>query len=214
VKLGPDTANLYGRNRITANVQDTKLAVETDTDSTKFLNAEDNLWFVYTSFDSLLTAGGSIRGRFSQHPIAPNPAIDFDPFYAADTLGYCGENPSRPGRQPHTSSMDGSESLHARDLDLPTHLELGKPFPNPGMTGVEIVLAVPVDRLGVYSLAIFDVHGRRVSEKSEPIPSAGRYTLGWKGRDDSDRVVAAGVYFLRVSGPGDFHEIRRIVWVR
>jgi hypothetical protein len=213
VKLGPNTVSLYGRNRITANIQDTKLVVETDTDSTKVLNAENNLWFVFTNSDSLVVDPVGIFNRLTQSPVSP-PAIDFDPFFAADTSGFCQEGQSEVLRLPREGPVDGEAPLAASGLDVPTRLELGRPYPNPGRNGVEVRLSVPPDKIGDYTFAVYNVGGRAVSRRSEAISSAGRFLLRWNGRGDSGMDVAAGIYFLRMSGPEGFEEIRRVTILR
>jgi hypothetical protein len=39
------------------------------------------------------------------------------------------------------------------------------------------------------------------------------YTTGWDGKNCGGRIVARGIYFIRVVGPG-FEEMRKVLVVR
>jgi hypothetical protein len=75
-------------------------------------------------------------------------------------------------------------------------------------------LAVPEGRVGQYVAQVFDVTGRRIWESRQGVSHGGRYRVVWEGRDDANLEVAAGVYFLRLSGPGGFVETRKITLLR
>jgi flagellar hook assembly protein FlgD len=61
---------------------------------------------------------------------------------------------------------------------------------------------------------VYDVAGRVVRRLfGDRTLEAGRHTLGWDGRDDAGRPVAAGVYYLRLTAPGG-DATRKVVVVR
>jgi hypothetical protein len=61
---------------------------------------------------------------------------------------------------------------------------------------------------------VFDVRGRRVWRASQSVTLAGRYHVVWPGRSAGGQKVGAGVYFLRVSGPQGFAQLRKLTVVR
>ena len=93
----------------------------------------------------------------------------------------------------------------------PTVFALSQNWPNPFSTGTSLMLDVPKDvqvELGVY-----DVSGRLVKNLVDGTLPAGRYNLGWDGRDANGHEVASGVYFYNVQA-GSFHETKRMVVVK
>jgi uncharacterized delta-60 repeat protein len=88
----------------------------------------------------------------------------------------------------------------------PAGLHVSAPRPNP--TALGAVIDVEMDAAVRISAAVFDVTGRAVR-----VLASGRHTLAWDGRDDADRPVATGVYFLRVATlAGD--QVRRVTVIR
>jgi subtilisin family serine protease len=61
---------------------------------------------------------------------------------------------------------------------------------------------------GATGISIFDVLGRRVSRLS--LAPGSRGTVQWNGRDESGRLVPAGLYFARLIG-GSLHSQTRVV---
>jgi hypothetical protein len=72
-------------------------------------------------------------------------------------------------------------------------------FPNPVGASAEIRFAAPSGR--PFSLAVYDLRGRRVRvlERGESLAEAG--VIEWQGEDDQGRRLAGGLYVVRlVSG--------------
>ncbi len=84
-------------------------------------------------------------------------------------------------------------------------------LPNPfrDQTAVSFELAQPAE----ISLAVYDVSGRRVRLLLDAPCGAGRHRASWNGLDDHGRVVAGGVYYLRLAG-GQVQQTRPVVLVR
>jgi hypothetical protein len=85
------------------------------------------------------------------------------------------------------------------------------PAPNParGATAVSFTLAQP----GRVQLGIYDVGGRLVRRLVDGERRAGAETVVWNGTDESGARIGAGVYFVRLTGPG-FRETRRVILLR
>jgi hypothetical protein len=88
---------------------------------------------------------------------------------------------------------------------------LGPPAPNParGTTAVSYTLA----QAGRVHLGVYDVSGRLVRRLVDGDRSAGTETVVWNGTDTSGERLGAGVYFVRLAGPG-FRETRKVLLLR
>ena len=63
------------------------------------------------------------------------------------------------------------------------------------------------------TISIYDLSGRLVTTLISKSQKSGRYSLSWRGVDDSGRKVATGIYFLRLTA-GKFVEVRKLVVIR
>jgi len=188
---------------------------ENDSNSADTLDVRDNFWYA----DTLLTTSTPITNRFrptgwsikysgyGTDDSSPPANCWPDTTLANSLLGG-----SSPSQLPIIAS-EGEPSA-APEVGVPTVLELGRPFPNPNLSGATLSLSVPNGRTGSYSAQVFDLTGRRVWESQQNVAVAGRYRVVWEGRDGLNRSVAAGVYFLRVTGPGGFVQTRKITLLR
>ncbi len=91
--------------------------------------------------------------------------------------------------------------------------ELAAPYPNPCNPSTTITFTAPhAGRLG---LQIYDVTGRLVRTLVDEIVSGSAESrrVVWVGRDDGDRPVASGVYFVRMTA-GEEVTTRRLVMIR
>jgi len=95
---------------------------------------------------------------------------------------------------------------------LPLRFALDNPYPNPFNPRVFLPMAAPAGG-GEVRLELFDVRGRRVRTLFAGFQAEGRSVAVWDGRDDSDRAVASGVYFVRFTAPG-VQGTRKIMLVR
>ncbi len=87
---------------------------------------------------------------------------------------------------------------------------LGPPLPNPTSDGVTLSLDVAVGAVGSYQLRVYDVAGRHILARVIQVPTPTSYAVAWDGRDGRGQATPAGVYFLRLEGPG-LGETRRVV---
>jgi len=88
---------------------------------------------------------------------------------------------------------------------------LRPPAPNPtrGTTAVSYTLA----RAGRVQLGVYDVSGRLVRQLVDGERRAGVETMVWNGTAESGVGLGAGVYFIRLTGPG-LRETRRVILLR
>lgn len=70
-------------------------------------------------------------------------------------------------------------------------------YPNPAKTNTTIQYAL--SRETAVDLAIFDIQGRLVRELIQGEQSAGMHTVFWDGHDEQKNLVAAGVYFYKLT---------------
>ena len=83
---------------------------------------------------------------------------------------------------------------------LPRMLALERPAPNPASVVVAVRYALP--REGPVTLAVYDAAGRRVRALVSGPQPAGNHTTGWDLRDDTGRLVEAGLYFVWLEADG------------
>ena len=93
----------------------------------------------------------------------------------------------------YTSVADANDAPVART-------QLAAAFPNP-FRG-EASIHFDVARRGTVAVEVFDLRGARVRTLASGEHEAGRYTLAWDGRDESGARTPAGVYLVRMTGPG------------
>ncbi|MEZ5064290.1 MAG: FlgD immunoglobulin-like domain containing protein [bacterium] len=121
----------------------------------------------------------------------------------------------------HDSASGGGDFFLVRFLpvdatDVPVAAPVGVPllraFPNPSRGETSIRFALP--QHGRATFDVYDPAGRLVRRVFHGELTEGAASLTWDGRDGSGRVVAAGVYFGRLtSGYGETRSVR-IVRVR
>jgi hypothetical protein len=97
------------------------------------------------------------------------------------------------------------------DVETPKVFALRQNAPNPfkGTTMVRFDLPRDVD----VKLAVFDVRGRLVQSLIDQSMPAGRYSIGWDGRDINGNKVASGVYYYKIQA-GHWNETRTMVLVK
>jgi flagellar hook assembly protein FlgD len=62
-------------------------------------------------------------------------------------------------------------------------------------------------------IEIYDGAGRRVKTLLSGVVDRGIYQLEWDGRDDKERQVSSGIYFVRMKA-GEFESIKKLVYLR
>jgi hypothetical protein len=70
-----------------------------------------------------------------------------------------------------------------------------------------------IPQTGMVTINVFDLKGDIVDVLYRGQRSAGEYATRWDGRNRGNRVVARGVYFIKIVGPG-INEIRKVLVVK
>jgi hypothetical protein len=86
-------------------------------------------------------------------------------------------------------------------------------YPNPFNPVTTIEFTVGGTVTSPVRLEIFDVSGRRVATILEKTLAPGSYAVRWSGRGESGRLLASGVYFMRLSA-GDTVASRKMILLR
>jgi glycosidase len=84
---------------------------------------------------------------------------------------------------------------------LPVELALSQNYPNPFNPVTTIHYDIPAG--GNVSLKVYDLLGREISTLADGSFGPGRYTVTWGGRNDRGAAVGSGVYFYRLTAPGE-----------
>jgi hypothetical protein len=79
--------------------------------------------------------------------------------------------------------------------------------------GEKALLTYTLRKAGMVTVNVFSLDGSLVSVLHRGGQSAGEYNFFWDGRNMGGRVVARGIYFVRVVGPG-IDEIRKVMVVK
>jgi hypothetical protein len=82
----------------------------------------------------------------------------------------------------------------------PLPLELYPNFPNPFGRSTFIRYYLP--ERGPIRLAVYGVTGRRIATLLDGTAERGFHAVTWHGRNDRGRIVAPGVYFMRIETAG------------
>jgi uncharacterized protein YdeI (BOF family) len=118
-----------------------------------------------------------------------------------------GPDPSRIQLLVGRSSYVTSETRER----LPESLTVQAPAPNPFRDQITLKYTLPEAQ--DVTVAVFDLLGRRVRTLAEGRQEAGPHRVNWEGTDASQRRLASGTYFLRVSTDEKQH-VEKVVLVR
>jgi flagellar hook assembly protein FlgD len=66
---------------------------------------------------------------------------------------------------------------------------------------------------GKITVTVFSLNGDIVNVLANGTQGPGEHATGWDGKNRGGRIVARGIYFIRVVGPG-FDEMRKVLVVR
>jgi hypothetical protein len=96
-------------------------------------------------------------------------------------------------------------------VDIPCVSSLAQNYPNP--FAPPTLISFSAARAGKVVPRIYDVNGQPVCTLVDRSMQPQRYEVGWDGRDDRGRAVAAGVYFYRLETP-DFARTKKMVLMK
>lgn len=95
---------------------------------------------------------------------------------------------------------DGLSPASAPRPDARAAIALSPAWPNPCNPATTLSFAVDAER--ELALAVYDIRGRHVVDVAQGRFAAGTHQATWNGTDAAGAPVAAGVYLLRLHGPG------------
>jgi len=90
---------------------------------------------------------------------------------------------------------------------IPAKLKIGKPYPNPFNSAMEIQIEVPVKQN--VCAEIFSIDGKKITTMVDDNLKSGKHKLIWR----ADENVSSGIYFIKVM-TNDYEYIRKAVLVR
>jgi len=81
------------------------------------------------------------------------------------------------------------------------------------LRGETVYVSYSIPQTGMVTINVFDLKGDIVDVLYRGQRTAGEYSTTWDGRNRGNRVVARGVYFIKIVGPG-ISEIRKVLVVK
>jgi len=81
------------------------------------------------------------------------------------------------------------------------------------LRGETATLTYTIPQTGMVTINVFDLKGDIVDVLYRGQRSAGEYSTAWDGRNRGNRVVARGIYFIKIVGPS-INEIRKVLVVK
>jgi spore coat protein A len=170
--------------------------------------------------DSVVTVGD---------PILPGPWEagwkDTAPVYPDQVLRVICRFEDFTGKYPyHCHVLEHEENDMMREFEViedttataakpvPAKLALRQSYPNPSNPSTRIEFSIPVPAKA--QLQIFDVRGTLVATLVDRDVPAGTQFVEWNGRRDNGNGVPSGVYFYRLTVPGQAILTRKLVLLK
>lgn len=97
--------------------------------------------------------------------------------------------------------MELGDTSITDDAIPPAALSLSRVYPNPFSSSAKI--EYQLKESSPVTLSIYNQRGQLVKQLVSESKSAGTHTVSWDGRDASGRKVSSGIYFARLSIPGE-----------
>ncbi|MFC1800149.1 FlgD immunoglobulin-like domain containing protein [Candidatus Eisenbacteria bacterium] len=106
-------------------------------------------------------------------------------------------------RQVNCGAGVGEEVIASGDLAV-----LIKPEPNPFTSETRLKFVLTEEQS--VDLAVYDIHGRRVSTIAKGSYTAGSHSEGWSGKASDGTALSPGMYFISLEA-GEFRSTQRVV---
>ena len=91
--------------------------------------------------------------------------------------------------------QDQEEALNTIPI-LPQNPVLYSNYPNPFNPSTTIEFSIP--QTGQVNMNIYNIRGQRVKSLQNSVLERGYHRVVWDGKDESNRSVASGVYFIKL----------------
>ena len=95
--------------------------------------------------------------------------------------------------------LNRAEFANLPELPVPTGLELAN-YPNPFNPATTIAFSIP--ETGKVRVAVYNLKGQKVKDLINSELPEGNHKLVWDGKDEANRNVGSGIYFLRLESGG------------
>lgn len=128
-----------------------------------------------------------------------------------------GPTGSGPGWYIDDVALDDGSGLQAIEVEpelLPAHAErlLLSPVPNPSVQGSRFSFVLPASEQ--IQLTIHDAQGRLVQTLAEGVFETGRHQAAWDGANGLGQILAAGVYYARLTTESGRSETRPVMRIK
>jgi|GEM_PF-5228013 len=77
--------------------------------------------------------------------------------------------------------------------------------------GERVKLMYILEKSGPVSIVVYDLNSDIVKVLKSENESSGIHYVFWDGRNENNKIVARGVYFIRIRAPGIFNQIRKVL---
>jgi hypothetical protein len=134
---------------------------------------------------AVLGTGQTLRGEGLLASVSFKAIANGDPRIRIETVD---------ARDTRNRRLAVTTSRQALAPDLPKVTALSPALPNPFRQTVS--LGFSLSQAGPVELSVYSVDGSRVRTLMKGVQGAGNYQNVWDGRDDSGRLMAAGVYYV------------------
>ncbi|MCG8569899.1 MAG: hypothetical protein MJB14_07140, partial [Spirochaetes bacterium] len=80
--------------------------------------------------------------------------------------------------------------------------------------GDKVSFVYELDRSGPVSIMVYDLSRNLVMVLKSETESAGKHSVTWNGKNNHGKIVARGVYFIRIRAPGISNQIRKVLVIK
>jgi hypothetical protein len=179
--------------------------------------------FAFQTYDLVVNVigSGTVTVLPDQATYACGASVQLTPVPGLGYVFFQWDNDATGSDDPLTIVMDDDKVITAIFVDVATaaaervlgpSIPLGI-YPNPSPIGnTNIVFRAPSE--GHLDISVFDVTGHMVRRLTSGSVPSGIGTIVWNGRDESDLSVAAGTYFVRMTGQSGAIMTKRVVLIR
>ena len=95
---------------------------------------------------------------------------------------------------------------------LPTTTELGIAYPNPFNASIRIPFTLAQG--GRYSVAVYDVLGRKIKTVAAGNIRPGYHQAIWNGTNENNSPVSSGNYFVRLTTASGTSSVKKVVLMK
>ena len=106
--------------------------------------------------------------------------------------------------------LNASDNTTILNAPVPTHMDVTN-YPNPFNPTTTIAFSLPEE--GVVKLSVYNIRGQLIKELINGSMPRGFHKVVWDGRDNRNRSVSSGLYFVRVD-VGNTSKVKKIMMLK